>query len=85
MLLADQTILTNRVLLAAARIGPCCAAQLVSCSVINHDTVGHSDQRKLHIGKRADIAICILEFRMKRRTDAGNFMLCGASEQREAE
>ncbi len=53
--------------------------------MIDHGTVGHSDQRKLHIGERADIAVCILEFRVKRCTDTGGFMLCGTSEQRETE
>ena len=85
MLLVNQVILVNRVLFAAARIAPLCTALLVSCSVIDHDAIGYSDQRKLHIGERTDIAVCILEFRMKRCTDAGGFMLCGTPEQRETE
>lgn len=67
MLIVNQVILANRVLLAAARIAPLCTALLVSCSVIDHDAIGYSDQRKLHIGERTDIAVCILEFRMKQK------------------
>ncbi|WP_175700867.1 hypothetical protein [Burkholderia ambifaria] len=70
MLLAHQAILANSVVLASTPIIPVSPPVVVGCPLIDHGAIRHPDQENLHIGERAHIAVCILEFCVKWRMDA---------------
>ncbi len=57
---------------------------VVGCSLMDHGAIRHPDQGKLHIGERAYIAVCILEFCVKRCMDAVSVRLRSPSQQGEA-
>ncbi|MBR8226678.1 hypothetical protein [Burkholderia ambifaria] len=84
MLLAHQAILANSVVLASTRIAPVSSPLVVGCSLMDHGAIRHPDQGKLHIGERAYIAVCILEFCVKRCMDAVSVRLHSPSQQGEA-
>ncbi|MDP9584183.1 UNVERIFIED_ORG: hypothetical protein J2791_003495 [Burkholderia contaminans] len=84
MLLAQQAILANSVVLTSTRIAPVSSPLVVGCSLMDHGAIRHPDQGKLHIGERAYIAVCILEFCVKWRMDAVSVRLRSPSQQGEA-
>lgn len=84
MLLAQQAILANSVVLTSTRIAPVSSPLVVGCSLMDHGAIRHPDQGKLHIGERAHIAVCVLEFCVKWRMDAVSVRLRSPSQQGEA-
>ncbi|WP_208450695.1 hypothetical protein, partial [Burkholderia ambifaria] len=84
MLLAQQAILANSVVLTSTRITPVSSPLVVGCPLIDHGAIRNPDKGKLHIGGRAYIAVCILEFCVKWRMDAVSVRLRSPSRQGEA-
>jgi hypothetical protein len=69
------------VVLTSTRIAPVSSPLVVGCSLMDHGAIRHPDQGKLHIGERAYIAVCILEFCVKRCMDAVSVRLRSPSQQ----
>lgn len=76
MLLAHQAILANSVVLASTRIVPVSPPVVVGCPLIDHGPIRYPEHGKLHIGERAHIAVCILEFCVKWHMDAVSVRRC---------